>query len=401
MWIVPPSLESHFAPASACSTKESGSHSPERALRVSLSGKHTLKPASWPGWKRRAWSQRLFGAIHSNPSLPTSLLAALTGSLPDFPVSLTALPESGQALPTNGGSGKQSRTSFAELGRDSCFWKTSGDSFLPHMAAPSEPYCGTWPASGSMLSGRCYALPRWVPRTSAPGSSSWPTARANDSEKRGMVTPNSRAGLVGAAQLWPTAKASDGTKGGPNQAGSSGDLMLPSAAAQWQTPGSDSFRSRGGNRKTEQGLDRQARNLWASPTASGNRTTKRAPSHGKTHGEVLAGQAGSWPTPAARDAKGANSEEHVTANGSGRMHMDQLPNYVAHTFLRPDQNRNSGQTSSQPCPISRQRLNPAFVCWLMGWPTWWTKPEPMPFAVRAMASWRFRLRQRLAILLCG
>jgi hypothetical protein len=32
--------------------------------------------------------------------------------------------------------------------------------------------------------------------------------------------------------LLPTPRASDGTKGGPNQRGSSGDLMLPSAAAQ-------------------------------------------------------------------------------------------------------------------------------------------------------------------------
>jgi hypothetical protein len=262
-------------------------------------------------------------------------------------------------------------------------------------------FSGIWPASGSMSSGRCCELPRWVPRISAPDYSSWPTARANDSEKRGRITADSRAGLVGAAQLWPTAKASDGTKGGPNQMGSSGDLMLPSAAAQWQTPGSDSFRSRGGRRRNEPGLDRQARNLWASPTASGNRTTKRAPSHGKTHGEVLAGQAGSWPTPAARDAKGVNSEEHVTVNGSGRMHLDQLPNYVAHTFSRPDQNPNSGRTFSPPCPTSRQRLNPAFVCWLMGWPVWWTNHEPMPFAARAMEFWRFRLRRHLDILLRG
>jgi hypothetical protein len=61
---------------------------------------------------------------------------------------------------------------------------------------------------------------------------------------------------VGQAQAWPTPKGTDGTKGGPNQAGSKGDLMLPSAAAQ-------------------------------------------------------------WPTPAARDAKGANSAEHALVTGGG------------------------------------------------------------------------------------
>lgn len=36
-----------------------------------------------------------------------------------------------------------------------------------------------------------------------------------------------------AVALLPTPRATDGTKGGPNQHGSSGDLMLPSAVVQW------------------------------------------------------------------------------------------------------------------------------------------------------------------------
>lgn len=38
-------------------------------------------------------------------------------------------------------------------------------------------------------------------------------------------------------EMWPTIRASDGEKGGPNMAGSKGDLMLPSAVTQqWGTP---------------------------------------------------------------------------------------------------------------------------------------------------------------------
>lgn len=37
-----------------------------------------------------------------------------------------------------------------------------------------------------------------------------------------------------------------------------------------------------------------------------------------------------WPTPATRDHKGTNSSDHVTTNGTGRMHLDQVPNFVAH-----------------------------------------------------------------------
>lgn len=43
-------------------------------------------------------------------------------------------------------------------------------------------------------------------------------------------------GSGGAVGLLPTPRATDGTKGGPNQRGSSGDLMLPSAATLLPTP---------------------------------------------------------------------------------------------------------------------------------------------------------------------
>lgn len=100
-----------------------------------------------------------------------------------------------------------------------------------------------------------------------------------------------------------------------------------------------------------------------------------------------------WPTPASRDHKGANGEAHLT-NGTGRLHMDQLPNFVAHGFSLPDhQTRAHGKPSwrdriailrllwawikssygrSVAMRLFRnrhtRRLNPLFVEWLMGWP---------------------------------
>lgn len=53
--------------------------------------------------------------------------------------------------------------------------------------------------------------------------------------------------------------------------------------------------------------------LWPTARASEqeNRTTRSAPSHGSTHGEVLAGVAGdfmqNWPTPVGQDASGART----------------------------------------------------------------------------------------------
>lgn len=59
----------------------------------------------------------------------------------------------------------------------------------------------------------------------------------------------------------------------------------------------------------------------------------------------------------------------------------------------------NGQPLSPTRRTLRPRLNPAFVCWLMGWPGWWTRAEPINSAVQEMESWRYRLRSRLAFCL--
>jgi hypothetical protein len=64
-----------------------------------------------------------------------------------------------------------------------------------------------------------------------------PTPKAND-DKGTRTSQGSKdryssgPTLTDAVKLLPTPRATDGTKGGPNQRGSKGDLMLPSAAAQ-------------------------------------------------------------------------------------------------------------------------------------------------------------------------
>jgi len=75
-----------------------------------------------------------------------------------------------------------------------------------------------------------------------------------------------------------------------------------------------------------------------------------------------------WPTPAARDGKGTNSETHCTETGTGRKHMDQLPNFVAHSPHLDRTTPTDGGESSNTAPTSRLRLNVLFVEWLMDWP---------------------------------
>ena len=57
-------------------------------------------------------------------------------------------------------------------------------------------------------------------------------------------------------------------------------------------------------------------------------------------------------------------------------------------------------TGEQSQNTSGRRLNPAFVCWLMGAPWFWTRAEPISFGAREMQSFHFALQSRLSSL-CG
>jgi hypothetical protein len=119
---------------------------------------------------------------------------------------------------------------------------------------------------------------------------------------------------------------------------------------------------------------------WPTPMASDG----CKPSGGNRRSADLTQASRMWPTPAARDAKGANSREHVETNGTGRRHMDQLANFAVHSLPAREITRDGGDTSDQP-----RTLNPLFVEALMGWPTGWTSFD---FAATAWSRWLQRMR---------
>ena len=84
-----------------------------------------------------------------------------------------------------------------------------------------------------------------------------------------------------------------------------------------------------------------------------------------------------WPTPAARDCKGANSMEHLTQpqQPKNKHHTGQLANAVK-LYTTPCAADSKGSTGggthrSLRTEINGQ-LNPTWVEWLMGFPTGWT-----------------------------
>ena len=149
---------------------------------------------------------------------------------------------------------------------------------------------------------------------------------------------------------WPTPRQTDGSKGGPNQAGSKGDLMLPSAAAQWPTPNTFDAVNAG---TPEQYIARKKRTQETVGTVTD-----------------LSLRVQAWPTPASRDHKGTDLPSR--RGGASLSHAAQTGEF-SHSSPQA-QPTPDGRESSDAPPGSPLRLNPAFGCWLMGWPCWWTNP---------------------------
>lgn len=187
---------------------------------------------------------------------------------------------------------------------------------------------------GSMRNGSFSARKKLELRTDEPASSSWPTAVVTD-----------------LASACNATASRDGSKGGKRK-GNPGTTLT------------------------------DAMRMWQTPTAS-HAGTRQQPRGGARGELLLSGQAKQWPTPATRDYKGANGPDHLT-NGTGRKHLDQLPNFVAHCSHQGRTTGTDGSAGSTPAV-----LNPLFVETLMGLPIGWTG-----YGLSATAWSRYRQQLR-------
>lgn len=81
------------------------------------------------------------------------------------------------------------------------------------------------------------------------------------------------------------------------------------------------------------------------PTAPVDSATDRAERYAQ--GGLPLSLAAAWPTPAARDIKGANSTSHM-ARSTGAKHLCQLPNFVAHVWATPTIKGNHNRAGISP-----------------------------------------------------
>ncbi len=400
------------------------------APSATLNGKHT-RPAFWlRAWKKDPWMRHLSGPMHPLLTQQRGITRYLE-SLPDSPAKISQLPEIAQGLTGNEAANSlKSCASLLIAVRGGCFWRTSQLSLLPppplwtkprvmFWNAPLPESWGNWPTSGGTRNGSLYQRPTWVPAMAGRDGSVSPGAWERwDTPDTMPEMPNSGsnrkaqpAGLGNQARIvtnWATPDCNTATysngKFGPN---------IRQQAKNWATPqASDEKRDRGtmeqkqrwsmrANSSSELSIDVA---LWPTPNVpNGGRTlaAEYVASKGMTpDGKRQVGlemAVRHWPTPAARDGKGVNSEEHATMTGGGRKHMDQLANFVA--FSRPAQTILAGLPSSKVVPNSPRHLNPLFGAWLMGWPSTWVIAEPNALSALETASWRSALQSHLSFLL--
>lgn len=223
---------------------------------------------------------------------------------------------------------------------------------------------------------------RWIASCRATHASPTPSPeKASERTTTGSLSTRSSASTTKAGLLVSSAKTSQAMR----------TDNLPPSFPLWKDWVAALRRESGARRTSAPSTDASDCSSWRTVQAA---DSSRGPSsnHDPKAGEhSLVTQVGHWPTPAARDHKGANSTEHVTTNGTGRMHLDQLPNFVEHCFSPLDQVTPAGPQSSP----ERRTLNPLFVEWLMGWPIGWTASEP---AGTGLSHWLPLMRGALSTL---
>ena len=97
-----------------------------------------------------------------------------------------------------------------------------------------------------------------------------------------------------------------------------------------------------------------------------------------------------WPTPSASDCDRGGVQ---TANMSG-----QSLTQTVNSYSRQALDLTTGAALSPTHRTLPRRLNPMFVCWLMGWPIWWTHPEQIKSAPVEMELYRYKLQLHLSHL---
>ena len=396
MWILPKQLHtSPFVPGMEALISDSNEQS--QACAQSLLARSKPSPArTWSQrWKRDSWTRHLSGRI-LKPSHGPSFVTAWISFRVDTLVSRSQPLESDSAPKTHDTSGRIYQPELLQCDQVSVSLKTSRD--ISRWGCPTS--SKTWQDWVTERRGAYSARLKSARRTSASGSSSWPTATSQDG-KQGGITPYQAKGgnhtnLLHVAAIkeeqknWPTANARDwkdsitGTH--PPSRPRMSEQTLGQAVSvvhgSWATPAArDTQGQRGAAANARKGnpLDTLPNQMtvygqaapassstggsrrelsWATPAARDTQGKRGAAANARKGNplDTLPNQMAQWATPQSRDAKGAEGRMIRLGN-----HSD-LPSQIE-VAPTGQWNRNNG------------KLNPRWVETLMGLPIGWTMPS--------------------------
>ena len=241
--------------------------------------------------------------------------------------------------------------SLARYNPGSRSWRTAQCSLLGGLTE----YLGTWPRWGTMQSGELWERTTPVLPTAGNESGLWRTPTFHDFKNSSCST-----------QIY----LSDQVMQRPKK-------LVPFPTPRAQEPGRTTEGYGRGLAELVEGKSQRKANTpsgnWPTPTCADAFTDKlksAQQSEGSMHSVNLSQAVKMFPTPTATDYKGAYTKESMVSSGgidrAGLLrnvgHMDN-PEYKA---------ADGGQ------------LNPAWVCWLIGWPLGWDHMDPLnPEAFRA------------------
>ncbi len=205
------SKASRFVLALADWSSASISQNPDIGLYVSSSGKPSLRPPSWPGWKTRPWITRLYGTTLP-PSTAAHGAARFISSLEVIPASPSPVQAASAARATQGTCGHISGGLSRKSSPDGVFSRMSKDISIWDPPRSSATFAKWATASKRACSRRL----RLALHTFAGGSSLWPTPTRSlycnriemELSEQGLKLrddPNqtgSQVGIGKAAKLW-------------------------------------------------------------------------------------------------------------------------------------------------------------------------------------------------------
>ncbi len=313
---------------------------------------------------------RLYG-LTLPPSTAQRCAEKWIASLRASRVSRTVSQAIAKAQTTSDGCGMTLPESSVTFLLGSFFLRTSGACFPVEGSRLSS---HRWSASGSILNGEYWPRPKLEPVTSANEYSFWPTVTVCGNNNRSELSAKAGDGLATKAKSWATPTATDYKRGDYPGDHNRKTPCIAAQVVRWATPCTMDVLPT----KSQAALIREM-------------TVSRP---GRSRLSNLRDQViHNWPTPGASDCdRGGVQTEKMTGQSLVQ---------TVNSYSRRAQNQNIGQASLVQAHTSPLRLNPAFVCHLMGWPWWWTNPAQIKSAPQEMGLWRYALQQLLSCLLRG